>query len=571
MDHEMAFPNPVERTDLPVPRRKWKYALALGLVLFAILFALLPQILSSKIGRNILKAYLENKFRGEAFITEFRTSWSGPTVLSKFAFNDPESRQVRILHLSAPIGVLDLLRGNFNLDGATIQDLYVDYVVDYGDGTDTMLRLNNKTIPGPNDPVPPVSLPNVHGKVNLTNALIVLSRGSIEQKSQFRTTFRTMRFANVEGTLDVASLDQPFTCDLRGTVGGEGNWGTFTMNGTVDLGEDGQLDLAQGAADLKVSMQNVPNHVGHELGSLLWIFVPTVRAEHFEQMFGNVLTRLDMDFKIGEGKLRFDRLDVQGRLAEDKFATLSGKPVLDLVARPHTITSDGDIKASVRLSRGLAESLAYVNPFFIDAVQGAGEVDLVLSNVNYPLRQGWWPALNGTVTARDVTLVSGQVLAGDRFPRELTTQWQAVVGNTAPAPKMQMPPTPFTLKAGFITTDIYPITIDEQPLTLSSNNALNGRLRTQATVTLTRTLGARSAEQDNTLHTTVSGSIAQPQLELPAATATAMASLIDQNVEELRARKAEMLLQKSQHQVEQLLSGFERMKRLDDARGVEAK
>lgn len=569
MDHEIAFPNPVERTDLPVPRKKWKYILAIGLIMLALLFALLPQILSSKIGRNILKAHLESKFRGEAFITDFRTSWFGPTEIRKFAFNDPESRQIRFQYLSAPIGVFDLLRGNYDLHGATIKDLYVDYVVDYGDGTDSLLRLTNKKLPAPNAPGKPVPLPNVHGEISFSNALITLSRGAIEQKSQFRTTFRTMRFSNVEGTFNIKSLDEPFSCLLKGTVGGEGSWGNFTLGGNLDLGENGYLDLAKGAADIELAMSEVPNHVGSDIGSLLWILMPTVRAEHYEQSFGPVLSKLDMHFTIGDGKLRFNNLDVQGRLPENRTATLTGRPVIDLAARPRVLTTDGDLTASVRLSRGLAEHLACVNPFFSDAHSAAGEVEITLSQLKYPLRPGVVPNMTGTVAARNIPLTSGHVLAADRFPRELTTQWQAVTGNFAVAPSMTMPPTPFAVTAGFVTTDEYQITIDERPVTLRSNNALNGALRTRAIVTLSRTLTPRSADRDDTLDVTIAGTASQPHLQLPPAAADAMAALIDENVQDLRARKAEQLLHKSRRQVDQLLSGFDRLKRLEDARGID--
>ena len=132
---------------------------------------------------------------------------------------------------------------------------------------------------------------------------------------------------------------------------------------------------------------------------------------------------------------------------------------------------------------------------------------------------------------------------------------------------MSMPPAPFAVHAGFVSTDEYRITIDDRPVAIRANNALNGRLNTRATLTLARSLAAPSARHDDaTLDSTIAGSLQQPHLDLPPAAATAMAALIDENMEELKARKAEQLLQKSQHQVEQLLSGFDRMKRRDDAR-----
>ena len=68
MDPNIAFPNPIARTDLPAPRRKWRYIV--GGIGFMIILAtvFLPQIAASKIGRSALKMYLEGKYRGSVWI-----------------------------------------------------------------------------------------------------------------------------------------------------------------------------------------------------------------------------------------------------------------------------------------------------------------------------------------------------------------------------------------------------------------------------------------------------------------------------------------------------------------------
>src|SRR5947207_9714497 len=99
MDPQIAFPNPIARTDLPTPRRKWRYVVGgVGVVLFlSIVF--LPQIMSSKIGRNLIKAYLENKYRGTAWVGEMHTGWFSGTSIDGFSLIDPEGRALKFARL----------------------------------------------------------------------------------------------------------------------------------------------------------------------------------------------------------------------------------------------------------------------------------------------------------------------------------------------------------------------------------------------------------------------------------------------------------------------------------------
>src|SRR4051812_42872779 len=224
MDPDLQFPNPIERHDLPIPRKKWKYALALGLLLVLLCLAFLPQILSSKVGRNLVKAYLENKYRGQVWMTDFHTSWRGPTTVTKFSLTDPEGRQIRFDSLSSPVSVLGLLFGRLNLGETKIDKLYVEYVIDYGDGTDTLDRLpasfdpgNATVITAPGQAAQKLpELPQFSGNFTLTDAQLILTRGQILQRQQFKTVYRSLRFSVPEGHVEIASLDRPFKYELEG-------------------------------------------------------------------------------------------------------------------------------------------------------------------------------------------------------------------------------------------------------------------------------------------------------------------------------------------------------------------
>src|SRR5688500_6983489 len=96
---EIPFPNPIARHDLPKPRR-WSKPAAIGvLAILLVAFALLPQILSSRIGRKLVKAWLESRFRGTVWVADISTCWTGPTSVVGFSFTDPEGRQFRFKQL----------------------------------------------------------------------------------------------------------------------------------------------------------------------------------------------------------------------------------------------------------------------------------------------------------------------------------------------------------------------------------------------------------------------------------------------------------------------------------------
>src|SRR5258705_7970623 len=113
MDPQIAFPNPIARTDLPAPRRRWRYVLAGAIFILALITILLPQIASSKIGRSALKMYLEGKYRGSAWVGDVNTSWFGSTTINGFSLMDPEGRSIKFARLDCQTPFRKLLTGNY--------------------------------------------------------------------------------------------------------------------------------------------------------------------------------------------------------------------------------------------------------------------------------------------------------------------------------------------------------------------------------------------------------------------------------------------------------------------------
>src|SRR5438105_1317979 len=225
MDPNIAFPNPIARTDLPAPRRKWRYIV--GGIGFMIILAtvFLPQIAASKIGRSALKMYLEGKYRGSVWIGDIQTGWFGTTTINGFSLMDPEGRSIKFARLDSQLPFRKLLLGHYPLKNATIKDRSVEYTIDYGDGTDTFDRIQAGWMPNQVTPTPaaskprvPMELPDLSGNINLVNATLTLTRGQILDKG-FRTVFRSARFYNINGKLQINSLDEPWSVDLAGNVG----------------------------------------------------------------------------------------------------------------------------------------------------------------------------------------------------------------------------------------------------------------------------------------------------------------------------------------------------------------
>src|SRR6185503_6016323 len=208
---------------------------------------------------------------------------------------DPEGRSIKFARLECQAPFRKLLFGHYDLKNATIKDLSIDYVIDYGDGTDLIDRIQAGWMPNQVAPTPAagkpraiMNLPEISGNINIVNATVTLTRGQILDKG-YRTVFRSARFYNINGKLNINALDEPWTVDLAGNVGGEETGGAFTANGKLDLGEDGFLNVAKATSDMTLTLRNVPNAATPGAGSLGWVLLPLVPAEDYGILFGPII------------------------------------------------------------------------------------------------------------------------------------------------------------------------------------------------------------------------------------------------------------------------------------------
>lgn len=555
------FPNPLLRTDLPQPKRRWRYVVA-GLLVFCVLGLLaLPRIASSKIGRNALTMHLQNKFNAKVGMTGFKTSWRGPTTIYQFWMTDSEGRQVKFTQLDSPITLWQLLRGNFDLQDATVTDLHVDYVVDYGDGSDTLDRLPAGWRPGavmdPNRAAPPVELPELAGRITLTNATLVLTRAQVAGEKRFTKVFRSVRFTKIDGTLDIAALDEPFEIDVEGELGGEDGSGTFSVAGKLDLGDGGSMTPAKLGGDLKVKLENLPNATTAGSASLGWILVPLLPPEDYTTMFGPVIRKVDAAIALGGGKMTFTHLDVRGKTKDGRETFFTGQPLLDLTTRPRSLGLAGPTKARVELTRTVARHLAYVNPFLNDlADKSTGTVHLQLDELSLPVagNQKQMKA-KGSLRVTGATLASGPMTSADLVPPDLTTQWQSLVGSTSSAVPLEMPqPLPFEIGKGQAKPADTLFLLEGLGVSLDGQVGLDGQLAIEMSAALPPRMHAIS----QCVTVPVAGTLKSPKPEVPT-TPPAYASAYTTHLGALKERKIESLLQRSSQQVEQMLHAIDRL------------
>src|SRR5207248_3820735 len=160
-------------------------------------------------------------------------------------------------------------------------------------------------------------------------------------------------------------------------------------------------------------------------------------------------------------------------------------PTLDLVSIPRKIGVDGPTSANLVLTREVGRRLAYAIPFLQDADNG-GDLELQIDEMSLPVI-GSMRKMNGKgrLSVRNVRLISGQVYPSDSFPHELTTQWQAIVGDTTSAVKLNAPQVRFEINNGRARCEPYTITLNDIPVSISGETEVaGGKLNLQAKINL---------------------------------------------------------------------------------------
>ena len=310
LEQEMNYPNPVERSDLPVKRRRWPRILAGGAVLLLLVIVFLPQILSSRVGRKFVVSYISGLTNSPVTVESVSTSWFGGTSIRHLTIKDPMGRRIGFKNFHCEASLWKLLSGRFELGDCTIDDLNIEYVIDDGRGRNTF-DFMDETTQGTTPPPPPKpsskELPRIRGNIKINGGTLVLWRGTVQPKL-FDVTWEKARFADLKGEFDIKSLDQPwkYSISATSTDDGQNQAGTIASSGTADLGENGKFDYDALSFDMIVDGVNV------RAGPLGAVVIPTSNNHEIRQIFGAVVQTLKVVAKATDGVIQIQTFNLSG-------------------------------------------------------------------------------------------------------------------------------------------------------------------------------------------------------------------------------------------------------------------
>ncbi len=550
MDEEMNYPNPVVRTDLPVKKRRWPKIVGGLAVLLLLVIVFLPQILSTRVGRKFVAAYLTRKSNCAIVIESVNTSWFGGTTIKKLWFKDPLGRRMGFESMTCQASMLDFLRGKFKLGDATVDGLYFDYVMDDGRGVSSFDRMGI----GQGG-----VLPNLSGRIKINSGAIAFWRGTVQPKL-YNVTWDSAQFANAKGTLDIKSLDQPWTYAMSADiVDYDDKTGPVTSSGTVDLGENGRFDPATMSFDLKFE------GTGVRTGPIGAVLTPGATPEEVQQVLGASLDKLDIAVKAADGKITFEKFDATGKVAE-----IHGHPTIDLTGTSPVLMVKKELSSPEvnRISVGVCkrlgtELLVHLSPFFRESV-GGGTMSITFDQLRLPLAAKQWKSLSarGSFSANAITLArSDDITGSDVFPKNLASQVALLTGDDKKTVELNAQG-PFSISDGQVaiqpvTTSVGGIGMSLEGITDLETGAVT------ATATFTPSAGLTSAipalaGSSFAVPLTGDGKLVQLALLAPRGSLTdaaikAMSEQINHQVSRMKSRETQRLMNKGQQEVQSIL------------------
>jgi len=563
MDTEMHFPNPVMRNDLPVKRNPWPRAIAALVVIGALGIALLPQILHTRIGNKFARLYIESKFPDyEVSLGEFRTSWFGPTTLTRFFIASGDGRVIGCKSFTSDISLLRLLRGHYRLGRTTIDGLYLDYTLDYGDGTDSLSRLFPGLLPNPNGAAfTAITEPRLSADaLTVTDGTINLYRCHVDPDS-LATVYQSCRIANIEGTINFPSLDAPCSCDLAGTVGaGEAQTGTVHSTGSFTVGQAGQITPKTIKIDLIVAGENWPTATVAPVLFRRW------QPSDFQEAIGVTADSVKIPIVADNGEVRIAPLSVKSALAD-----ISVPLVYDMNSVPRRWKlGEGPNTLGMGLARSLARTaLVQAVPLLSEAT-GEGHLQLHLDSFSIPLEKAFSreESVRGQMQLNNAKLDPSRPALSGGAATNLTRQIMSLIGTTPNAqakPVLHAPDVKFDLHDGQLNVEPSPITVGSTGMSLSGSNIIGGPLQMVLTFSDLPTL--RAAVPGITikmLTIPLTGTIREPRLDLdaikeamPAAMAKKMEDFISDQIAAMRIKEVERVNRQQDAEVDKLLSPFE--------------
>jgi hypothetical protein len=563
MDQEMNFPNPVVRTDLPTRRSRWPRVLlaALGVGLLVLLF--LPQILGSKVGRRFVVSSIAGKTNMKVTIGTFKTSWFGGTSIQFLSMSDPAGRGMGAKSITTQASLWNLLRDRYRVGDCVIDGAHFEFVVDDGRGNDTFDFMKPQTPPAPGAPPQSTAarlLPNLSGRITINGGTVILHRGTVQPKL-YNTVWQQGRLENVEAKFDIQSLDKPWTYSFAAdAVEGENPRGTIVSSGTVDLGENRQIDVRQMKLDCTLSGENV------RTGGLGAALIPESTPDDVRQAFGPVLHRIVLAMKASDGRLTFPHFEASGPIANFKL-----RPTVDLTVTPNVLEipeGGGPGVIQVGVSKRVAnQALVYLNPFFREAVggEGNGGVTVHVDRLRAPLGGRQWAKqlqAKGRLWAQDVKLNRADEMAvTDPLPDNLASQLALLTGDEQKTVTLDVDG-PFAIAQGVASHGPTATTVGDTTLTIGgATDLLSGAITSTASLVRSASISSRlQTSGPMNLAMPLTGTIRKPQLgvsqvkgDAPGPWVQALAARVGEQTVRMRAKETQRQMEKSQNQVQDIL------------------
>ena len=559
MDEELNFPNPVLRTDLPVKKPRWPMVLAALGVLGILSVVFLPQILHTRIGKRMMRARLESLYAAEIGVQDFSTSWFGGTTATQFWIKSSDGRAIGFNTLTCDVSLWKLLRGNYALGNCSIDGLVVDYVFDTGDDAhrDTYERLTGLAPHAAG--APPSSLARLSGKIALTNAQLSFYRGKTDPAT-LRAVYQGVKFANIEGRFDIASLDKPWKYSVHGTAGSTGleRDQTFESQGTICLGEEGKLAPAKISADATFIGTGVPT-------DLVPVFLPIMTQEDARSSLGMTFDRLNLSLKGSGGVLKFEISEAAGAHVQAHL-----QPTIDLNTTPATIAIESknpaDNLIDAAIPSGTARrAMGVINPFAPYA--GGGTVVLRIESLDMPLSTAWnLGACKAEMEMHETKIAPRAYAASLESAVGLPAQLALVTGDMNRAPALQPMPLRFAMDNGNLTLTPMTLGVGAARVTLSGSTTVDGLLRMKLGISSTALAAAvpELANDDGlALEIPLEGTVDAPKLNfesaarsLPSEPGRKLKEWMTRQLAAMQALEADDSQRATDRKVQELLKGM---------------
>lgn len=225
--------------------KKIIWAVCILIAVLILLVALLPTLISTSLGKQIVVSQINNATNGDVQINDLSLGWFSGLKLSGVTFKDSTGNtSVSVNEVRLNPKLSSLLRGQINLTDGLIDKPQVDILVK------ELPQKTASTEPekpsGPSAPSQPIALPLEKLALQLREGTVAIRTDNPPQKLEFK---------NISSQVDINPLGQASKLSFAMAVGGMGQQGDVKAEGTVTPSKD--LTLKGTSGDVQVELVNL--------------------------------------------------------------------------------------------------------------------------------------------------------------------------------------------------------------------------------------------------------------------------------------------------------------------------